>query len=149
MTFCLTIYRNTLNSAQAIVLQMRNMNVECTFAEHIIKYRIENTPDFVFSIDIAQGIHELWQDPIIPKVMDCSSQFYLMDSASYFFMEVLHIGTPDYTPTENNTTGITKTQFNMGQLSIHMFDVGGQCLERNKWIHCFKSITTSEETIHE
>jgi guanine nucleotide-binding protein G(i) subunit alpha len=29
MTFRPTIYRNTLDSAQAIVLQMRNMNVEC------------------------------------------------------------------------------------------------------------------------
>jgi hypothetical protein len=52
-----------------------------TFAERIVEYRVESTPDFVFSADIAQAIHELWQDPIIPKVMDCSSQFYLMDSA--------------------------------------------------------------------
>jgi guanine nucleotide-binding protein subunit alpha len=104
MTFRPTIYRNTLDSAQAIVLQMRNMNVECvtpanrvrffltfsptsihrfpqTLAERIVEYRVESTPDFVFSADIAQAIHELWQDPIIPKVMDCSSQFYLMDSA--------------------------------------------------------------------
>jgi guanine nucleotide-binding protein subunit alpha len=155
MTFRPTIYRNTLDSAQAIVLQMRNMNVECvtpanrTFAERIVEYRVENTPDFVFSADIAQAIHELWQDPIIPKVMDCSSQFYLMDSAGYFFTEVLRIGTPDYTPTENDvlrarakTTGITETRFNMGQLSIHMFDVGGQRSERKKWIHCFESVTS-------
>nr|AAD45319.1 heterotrimeric G protein alpha subunit [Suillus bovinus] len=155
MTFRPTIYRNTLDSAQAIVLQMRNMNVECatpanrTFAERIVEYRVENTPDFVFSADIAQAIHELWQDPIIPKVMDCSSQFYLMDSAGYFFTEVLRIGTPDYIPTENDvlrarakTTGITETRFNMGQLSIHMFDVGGQRSERKKWIHCFESVTS-------
>ncbi|KAG1788681.1 heterotrimeric G protein alpha subunit [Suillus plorans] len=155
MVFRPTIYRNTLDSAQAIVLQMRNMNVECvlpanrTFAERIVEYRVENTPEFVFSADIAQAIHELWQDPIISKVMDCSSQFYLMDSASYFFTEVLRIGTPDYTPTENDvlrarakTTGITETRFNMGQLSIHMFDVGGQRSERKKWIHCFESVTS-------
>lgn len=81
--------------------------------------------------------------------MDCSSQFYLMDSAGYFFTEVLRIGTPDYTPTENDvlrarakTTGITETRFNMGQLSIHMFDVGGQRSERKKWIHCFESVTS-------
>ncbi|OJA19757.1 hypothetical protein AZE42_06784 [Rhizopogon vesiculosus] len=155
MTFRPTIYRNTIDSAQAIVLQMRNMNVECitpanrVFAEQIIEYRVENTPTFIFSADIAQAIHEMWQDPIIPKVMDCSSEFYLMDSASYFFTEVLRIGTSDYIPTENDvlrarakTTGITETRFNMGQLSIHMFDVGGQRSERKKWIHCFESVTS-------
>ncbi|KAG2034666.1 heterotrimeric G protein alpha subunit [Suillus americanus] len=154
MMFRPTIYRNTLDSAQAIVLQMLDMNVECvtpvnrTFAKRIVEYRVESTPDFVFSADIAQAIHGLWQDPIIPKVMDCSSQFYLMDSAGYFFTEVLRIGTPDYTPTENDvlrarakTTGITEMRFNMGQLSINIVDVGGHRSERRKWLHCFESVT--------
>lgn len=153
MMFRPIIYRNTLDSAQAIVLHMHNMNVECvtpanrTFAERIIKYRVENTPDFVFSPDIARAIHELWQDPIIPKVMDCSSQFYLMDSAGYFFTEVLRIGAPDYTPTKNDvlraqakTTGITPTRFDMGQISIHMLDVGVQLSQLEKWIHHFDSV---------
>jgi hypothetical protein len=30
----------------------------------------------------------------------------------------------------------------MGQLSIHMFDVGGQRSERKKWIHCFEAVTS-------
>ena len=30
----------------------------------------------------------------------------------------------------------------MGQLSIHMFDVGGQRSERKKWIHCFENVTS-------
>jgi hypothetical protein len=34
------------------------------------------------------------------------------------------------------------SRFNMGQLSIHMFDVGGQRSERKKWIHCFESVTS-------
>ncbi|KAG1861665.1 heterotrimeric G protein alpha subunit [Suillus subluteus] len=153
MMFRPTIYRNTLDSAQAIVRQMHNMNVECvtfanrTFAERIIEYRVESTPDFVFSADIARAIHELWQDTIIPKVMDCSSQFYIMDSASYFFTEVLRIGTPDYIPTENDvlraqakTTGITSTRFNMGQISVHIIDIGVQLSQLRKWIHYFEHV---------
>lgn len=31
---------------------------------------------------MAQAVHQLWQDPIIPVIMDHSSEFYLMDSAS-------------------------------------------------------------------
>lgn len=37
---------------------------------------------FVFDPEIASLIYQLWQDPVIPKVMDHSSEFYLMDSAS-------------------------------------------------------------------
>lgn len=57
--------------------------------------------------------------------MDHSSEFYLMDSASYFFSQVQRIGQRDYIPNESDvlrarakTTGISETRFNMGQLSI-------------------------------
>ncbi|KAG8810388.1 Guanine nucleotide-binding protein alpha-2 subunit [Serendipita sp. 399] len=33
-------------------------------------------------------------------------------------------------------------RFDMGALSIHMFDVGGQRSERKKWIHCFEAVTS-------
>jgi guanine nucleotide-binding protein G(i) subunit alpha len=66
-----------------------------------------------------------------------------------FFDEVSRIASPDYTPTEadvlrarTKTTGIYETRFSMGQLSIHMFDVGGQRSERKKWIHCFENVTS-------
>ncbi len=56
-----------------------------------------------------------------------------------FFQHVRRIATPDYIPDEadvlrarTKTTGISETRFNMGQLSIHMFDVGGQRSERKK-----------------
>ncbi|KAF9245430.1 guanine nucleotide binding protein, alpha subunit [Melanogaster broomeanus] len=155
MMFRPTIYRNTLDSAQDIVLAMHKINVDCVDptnqanADRILDYQVEATPSFVFSEEIVKAIHQLWQDPIIDKVMDHSSEFYLMDSASYFFAEVLRIGAPDYLPTESDvlrarlkTMGVTETRFTMDQLQVHMFDVGGQRLERKKWIHCFESVTT-------
>lgn len=30
----------------------------------------------------------------------------------------------------------------MNQVSIHLFDVGGQRSERKKWIHCFEAVTS-------
>lgn len=57
--------------------------------------------------------------------MDRASEFYLMDSASYFFGEVRRICERGYIPIEDDvlrarakTTGITETRFNIGQLSI-------------------------------
>ncbi|KAL0955378.1 hypothetical protein HGRIS_001626 [Hohenbuehelia grisea] len=150
------VYKNVLDSAQAIVLAMRKIGVEPTdysnkaLADQIVEYRLDQSTGFILSPEIAGAIHQLWKDPIIPKVMDeHSSSFYLMDSASYFFSEVQRIGQPGFIPTETDvlrarakSTGITETRFNMGQLSIHMFDVGGQRSERKKWIHCFESVTS-------
>ncbi|KAF9019687.1 heterotrimeric G-protein alpha subunit, GPA3-like protein [Hymenopellis radicata] len=151
-----TVYKNVLESAQAIVQAMRKIGVDCAnysnrvLAEQILDYRLDDSTAFTLSPEIADAIHQLWQDPIIPVMMDeHSSDFYLMDSASYFFTEVLRIGSPGYQPTETDvlrarakTTGITETRFTMGQLQIHMFDVGGQRSERRKWIHCFESVTS-------
>jgi guanine nucleotide-binding protein G(i) subunit alpha len=39
-------------------------------------------PHFFFSPEIAQAVQEVWGDEIIPALMDHSSKFYLMDSAS-------------------------------------------------------------------
>ena len=84
-----TVYKNLLESAQAIVLAMRKIGVDPMMASNrqnadkISDYKLgEAASGWVFSEDVALAIHHLWQDPIIPKVMDHSSEFYLMDSAS-------------------------------------------------------------------
>lgn len=118
-----------------------------THADRILEYRME--ADAPVPTEIFRAIEALWHDPIIPVVMDRSSEFYLMDSATYFFANIRRISEPGYVPDEadvlrarTKTTGITETRFNMGQLSIHMFDVGGQRSERKKWIHCFEAVTS-------
>ncbi|KAI0666966.1 G-protein alpha subunit [Trametes maxima] len=150
-----TIYKNLLDSAHHIILAMRKLGMDCADptnrarTEKILDYTVNPAPTFYFSEEMAQAIYDLWKDPIIPTIMDHSSEFYLMDSASYFFSEALRIGTPTYIPTETDvlraratSRGISETRFNLGPLSIHMFDVGGQRSERKKWIHCFESVTS-------
>jgi len=89
-----TVYKNVLDSAQAIVVYMRKVGMECVeynnrvCADKILDYRLDGSPGTsmsnpYFSLDIANAIHEMWQDPIILKVMDEHlSEFYLMDSAA-------------------------------------------------------------------
>ncbi|KAJ7118663.1 heterotrimeric G-protein alpha subunit, GPA3-like protein [Mycena crocata] len=151
-----TIHKNVLDSVQAVILAMRKIGVDpVRFGNRVLADKVldaasaTDAPAFL-SPEIADAINQLWQDPIIGKIMDeHASEFYLMDSAVYFFTEVLRIGAPDYVPTETDvlrarakTTGISETRFNMGGLAIHMFDVGGQRSERKKWIHCFESVTS-------
>lgn len=153
------IYKNLTESAQAIVLAMSKLGVSPEdptnrdIADKIMDYDISlisASMSFCYPEDLALSIQRLWQDPIIPKLMDYhSSEFYLMDSASYFFKEADRIGKLGYIPTETDvlrcrlkSTAIVETRFSMGPLQIHMFDVGGQRSERKKWIHCFESVTS-------
>lgn len=142
-------HKNVIDSAQALLMAMRKLGVDPeepnnrAHADRILEYRMDSEPLSVLPQEILQSVESLWHDPVIPSVMDRSSEFYLMDSATYFFANLRKIGAADYVPDEadvlrarTKTTGISETRFNMGQLSIHMFDVGGQRSERKKWIHC-------------
>lgn len=88
LQFRTTIWKNVIDSAQAIILHMRKLGIDCVTpanrpnADRIIDYKVESRADFAFSPEIAEAIAQLWQDPIMAKVLDHSSDFYLMDSAS-------------------------------------------------------------------
>ncbi|KAF8872814.1 heterotrimeric G-protein alpha subunit, GPA3-like protein [Infundibulicybe gibba] len=148
------IYQNLLDSMQSVILCMRKIGLECiddknrVLAEKVLDYSLKPSGDSSFSPKIAGAIHQLWKDPTILEVIsEHSGDFYLMDSAGYFFDEALRIGTPGYLPNKTDvlkahqkSQGITETRFAMGQLLIRMFDVSGQRSERRKWIHFFKGV---------
>ena len=110
---------------------------------------ISPDPDTVFDPQLAKIISKIWAHPNVKKIFnERRAQFYIMDSAPYFFNNVERIGDYDYTPNVADilrarikTTGIYDTKFEMGKLNIHMFDVGGQRSERRKWINCFDNVT--------
>lgn len=86
---------------------------------------------------------------IVVRNLNSVFQFQQLINVTSFFAEVQRIGLPTYIPNEadvlrarQKSVGISETRFHMGQLSIHMFDVGGQRSERKKWIHCFESVTS-------
>ena len=85
----------------------------------------------------------------MPALLERRNEFYLMDNAEYFMNAVPRIAGDAYLPTQEDvlhartkTVGIMETHFQMGDMSIHLVDVGGQRSERNKWIHCFDSVTS-------
>ena len=151
----LTIYKNLLDCAKAVIAAMEQFELlprdqdALQAAQFLNEYQVD--PDPHQSLDPAVGdtIKALIADPMYPQVMEHQAEFYLMDSAPYFFEEAQRIAAEDYIPIEadvlrarTKTTGIYETRFSMGQLSIHMFDVGGQRSERKKWIHCFENVTS-------
>ncbi|KAH9067976.1 G-protein alpha subunit [Lactarius deliciosus] len=161
LAFRLPIWNNLLQSAHAVVNALAKFNLEPVTAtnrtncERILAYQLAtDDPDFFFSPDIAQAIQDLWADEIISALMTSYlTKFYLMDSATYissiFFAQAHRIAASNYLPSTEDllrarvkTTSITETRIPMGQLSIHIVDVGGQRSQRNKWIHHFESVTS-------
>ncbi|VDB95884.1 unnamed protein product [Peniophora sp. CBMAI 1063] len=149
------IWRNLLECVHTVIESLEKFNLEPiqpqnkASRQRLLEYTIPDDGEFSFDPVVARQALDLWTDDIMPALMEHSSEFYLMDSASYFFENSQRIGQNDYLPTKDDvlrarakSTGITETRFNMGQLSIHMFDVGGQRSERKKWIHSFESVTS-------
>ncbi|EZF23198.1 hypothetical protein H100_04097 [Trichophyton rubrum MR850] len=151
----LTVYKNLLDCAKSLVWAMHQFEIQPSsakvrdFMDYLLDYNIDPDPNVALELKVGDAITYLWNDPSIPAVLERQNEFYLMDSAPYFFEEAKRITMPDYIPNEadvlrarTKTTGIYETRFTMGQFSIHMFDVGGQRSERKKWIHCFENVTS-------
>ncbi|CAO3644980.1 unnamed protein product [Cunninghamella blakesleeana] len=154
-TWRTTVFKNVIESAQTLISALSKYNYHFENpqneknAQLILDYNMADASNPLGS-EIVEAISIFWADNIIPKLLDQEgSEFYLMDSAPYFFNEIKRLGQPNYIPSvqdvlhaRSKTTGITETRFTMGQLSVHMFDVGGQRSERKKWIHCFEAVTS-------
>ena len=75
-----------MDSAQGLVMALRKFKMEPiepvnrVYADKVMEYRLESSQ--TLATEIVRAVESLWHDPIIPSVMDRSSEFYLMDSAS-------------------------------------------------------------------
>lgn len=150
-----TVFKNLIECARAVINAMRQFDIEPANEENkahcdfVLEYSVESGPQAMMDPKVGDAVQAIWADPAREQLMDRQTEFYLMDSAEYFFENAQRIVRSDYLPSEmdvlrarTKTTGIYETRFQMGQLSIHMFDVGGQRSERKKWIHCFENVTS-------
>ncbi|WFD03930.1 Guanine nucleotide-binding protein alpha-2 subunit [Malassezia obtusa] len=155
LVYRLTVIKNLVDSAQAVVLALRRFLLEPELlanreaAERVLEYSVPADAATTLPADVGAAIAALWRDPVIPRLLEHAGEFYMMDNASYFFDHAQRIASPTYVPNEQDvlharskTVGVTETRFRMGELSIHLVDVGGQRSERRKWIHCFEAVTS-------
>jgi len=151
----LTVHKNLTDSAKAIVAAMEQFELlprepeALQAAQYIAEFQLAADPAVPIESAMGDAIKVLVTSSTYPQVLEHQSEFYLMDSAPYFFEHAQRVASEDFMPNETDvlrarikTTGIYETRFSMGQLSIHMFDVGGQRSERKKWIHCFENVTS-------
>lgn len=83
----LTIYKNVLDCAKAIIGAMRQFDIEpdnpanIENCEYLFDYSVDPDPHSALDVRVGQAIATLWKDTCMAKVMDHANEFYLMDSA--------------------------------------------------------------------
>ena len=155
------VYKNILDCSESIIKALRENNLEDKLT-NLTKEDTEEILNFEVSMDIddlqindkmVSTIKLLIDDPITKKLLtdrcvEKSRNFYILDSANYFFDNFDRIVDPNYLPsvtdvlrTRKQTSGIYDIKFNLEDINVHLYDVGGQRSERKKWIHCFDNVT--------
>lgn len=146
------IFSNTIQSMRAILEAMPQLDISLSPQNDARRAAIMAMPmqieADVLPHDVEDAIRGLWKDPGVKEAVRRSREFQLNDSAVYYFNSIDRMSAPGYMPTDQDilrsrvkTTGITETNFRVGELTYKLFDVGGQRSERKKWIHCFENVT--------
>lgn len=83
----LTIYKNLIDCAKALIGAMRQFNIEpadpanVAFSDYLLEYQVDPDPHTPLDPKVGEAVSSLWKDGSIESLMDRQSEFYLMDSA--------------------------------------------------------------------
>jgi guanine nucleotide-binding protein G(i) subunit alpha len=83
----LTIFKNVLDCAKALIGAMRQLEIKPEleannqYCDYLMEYSVDPDPDKALDSKVGQAVSSLWSDPCVPKLMEHSTSFYIMDSA--------------------------------------------------------------------
>lgn len=83
----LTIYKNLIDCMKALISAIHQFEIEIEdstvrdFTDYIMSYTIDPDPGTELDPKVGEAVTSIWHDASVPKVMERSSEFYLMDSA--------------------------------------------------------------------
>lgn len=83
----LTIYKNLVDCAKALIAAMRQFEIEPTnpanieFSDYLADYTVDPDPHTPLDLKVGEAVTSLWRDGSIEALMLRQSEFYLMDSA--------------------------------------------------------------------
>jgi len=136
--------KNVIQQSKQFNYNFENNNSILSDMKHIA----ELPPNSEVNQRVANSIENLWKTKEMKDTFYNRTNLGIVDSANYFFDNIQRIAEDDYIPSAQDillvrtpTTGIVKSQFEIESHRFEIFDVGGQRSERNKWIHCFSTVT--------
>jgi guanine nucleotide-binding protein subunit alpha len=83
----LTIYKNLVDCAKALIAAMRQFGIEPTnptnieYSDYLSEYSVDPDPHTPLSAKVGEAVTSLWRDGSMEALMEKQSEFYLMDSA--------------------------------------------------------------------
>jgi guanine nucleotide-binding protein G(i) subunit alpha len=83
----MTIYKNVIDCAKALIGAMRQLDIEPElevnqqYCDYLMEYSVDPDPEKPLDHKIGQAVSSVWNDPCIPRLMEHSTSFYIMDSA--------------------------------------------------------------------
>ncbi|XP_037121590.1 guanine nucleotide-binding protein subunit alpha-11-like [Syngnathus acus] len=153
MTFIRMVCQNIITSIQALIEAMRVLGVHyeddsnIALGERLSQVetgRVDRLEEWQ-----VKAVKLLWSDRGLQRCYDRRREFYLSDSANYYFKDIDRITAPGYVPNSQDilrvrvpTTGIIEYPFKIKDVIFKMVDVGGQRAERRKWIHCMDNVVS-------
>jgi guanine nucleotide-binding protein G(q) subunit alpha len=151
------IYHNIFISMQSLIEAMHLFAIGYKNENNIENGRLiesvyvdyQNLNIKTFDRSYVTAIKQLWTDSGIQECYNRRNEYYLSDSAKYYFEDIDRIADDEYMPTLQDilrvrvpTTGINEYTLNLEAIRFRIVDVGGQRSERRKWIHCFENVTS-------
>ena len=82
-----TIYKNVIGCAKALISAMKQFEIHPeqelnrAYCEFLLDYSVDPDPNKPLGKKVGKAISSIWHDPCIPKILEHSSEFYIMDSA--------------------------------------------------------------------
>ncbi|XP_036377303.1 guanine nucleotide-binding protein G(olf) subunit alpha isoform X2 [Megalops cyprinoides] len=148
------IQKNVKDAIVTIVSAMSTLippvplaNSENQFRIDYIK-RVAPLSDFEYTQEFFDHAKKLWDDKGVKACFERSNEYQLIDCAEYFLDRIDLVRQNDYMPTDQDllrcrvlTSGIFEMRFQVDKVNFHMFDVGGQRIQRKIWIQCFNDVT--------
>ena len=83
----LTIYKNLIDCAKALIGAMRQFGIEPTnpanveHSDYLLEYQVDPDPHTPLDPKVGVAVISIWGDGSIETLMERQSEFYLMDSA--------------------------------------------------------------------
>jgi guanine nucleotide-binding protein subunit alpha len=83
----LTIYKNLIDCAKALIGAMRQFGIEPTsplnfeYSDYLLDYHVDPDPHTPLNANVGIAVASLWKDASIETLLERQSEFYLMDSA--------------------------------------------------------------------
>lgn len=82
-----TVFRNLIECAKTVIIAMSQFDIEPSneetkdYCDFLLGYTVEAGPSARIEPKVGVAVLALWNDPCIERLMQHSTEFYLMDSA--------------------------------------------------------------------